>query len=137
MRLEFGSIGDHLALGRGPRRQPAAEWSTAEVGRRVGAADRLDPTGHTRLAGLAAPVEHQRRARVGRQVVRLGAFEVGVEDEATLVEAAQHDHARRWRPVRRGGRQRHRVGVLGIGLARVGQPLLELPQRVRVEIIHA
>jgi hypothetical protein len=85
----------------------------------------LDAAFDANLTALRFPVEQQRGARVGRQLLALAALLVGVEHETPFVGAFQQNDARRWRAVRRGGRQGHGVGVFRLMCPRLGHPLVE------------
>jgi len=67
---------------------------------------------------------------VGRQLPALGAFEVGVEDEAGRIDVLEQHHANVGQPVRVGGGQRHGVGVVGLLRAGLLQPFGEEGERV-------
>ena len=75
-------------------------------------------------------MEHQRRCRVGIELAALGAFHVGVEDEAALVGALEQHHAGIGQPVGIDGRQRHGGRIARFGLGCVGQPGGKQPKRL-------
>src|SRR3546814_7503564 len=71
------------------------------------------------------PVKQQRDLRVRSQLAALAAVEIGVEDEPVRTMPLQQHHAHRGAAVRRRGRQRHRVRIIGLAGARFGEPGIE------------
>src|SRR5581483_10959276 len=67
-----------------------------------------------------------------QQLVPLAALEVRVEDEAAGVEALEQHQAGGRLPVRRRGRERHRVGVARLLGARLLVPAIEFAERLLV-----
>jgi len=59
------------------------------------------------------------------QIARLAAVEVGVEDETAFVVPLEQHHPDRRLTVRADRRQRHRIAVIDLGLARLGHPCVE------------
>ena len=85
---------------------------------------------HRRLTGS----QHQRRSRVGLDLLRLSAPVIGVEHEPALVDPLEQHHARRGPAVPRGRGQRHRVRLQHLGVPRFGEPPLELPHRILIDV---
>ena len=90
----------------------------------------FDP--HLHPAAHARPVEQQRGMRIGVDFLALAALGVGVEHEPVGPVAFEQHHANRRGPVGRGGGERHRVGVVRLGLRRLGEPVAEQRNRVAV-----
>ena len=81
-------------------------------------------------------MQHDGRVRVDGELLTLAAVEVGVEAEATSVDAAEQHHARRRSTVGRAGGDDHGVGLQLTVLAGVVEPALELDERINVEIVR-
>jgi hypothetical protein len=77
------------------------------------------------LATTALPVEAEGGVGVGAQLLTLAAIAVGVEDETGLVIVLEQHDAHRGNAVRRGGRERHGVGIVQLGVLRVFHPAVE------------
>src|SRR5579875_1278879 len=109
--FEKRPIRDRPALRRGPCAQTMSARATRKVRigfRRIENDNRpLDPY----LPFESGPVEQERRPTRPFEIARFGALVVGEKDEAAFVVAAQQDHPDGGRPLGRGRRQRHRVGL--------------------------
>ncbi len=75
-------------------------------------------------------MEHQRRARIGSELLALCALQVGVEDKAVRIRTLQQDHPRVRHAVRVDRRQGHGVGIVGLALRGLLQPGVEQGERV-------
>ena len=92
----------------------------------------LDRAADPHLAAELPPVAQQHRARIGAELLALGALAVGEEHEAVASGSAHHHHAGVGHAVGVRGRQRHRLRQHRAGSARVGQPAVEQFERIRV-----
>ena len=73
----------------------------------------------------ALPVEAQRGMRLAQQLAALGAFEIGVEDEAARVGVLQQHHAHIRAAFGVDAGNRHRVRFIGLGFAGFFHPGVE------------
>ncbi len=80
------------------------------------------------------PVEDQRGARILRQLAPFSAPVVGEEDEPVGGGLSQQNHAGGRLALGRDGCQRHRIGFLDSGRAGFGEPLVELRDRIGIQI---
>src|SRR5258706_8952804 len=74
-------------------------------------------------------MEAKRRKRIGRELLALGAFEIGVEDEAFVIGMLQQDHADVGQALRIHGRQRHAFGIVRLMGLCFREPLPEKLER--------
>ena len=124
---------ERLALQAGPRADAAVDRSRREI--RIAFLGRAEHHAafKTDLPAHRVPVQHAGDARIRREFVALAAVVVGEEDDITRVRddlLAQYD-ARRWRAVRRGRREHHRVRVgLHFLFACLAIPALEDGHRI-------
>ena len=96
----------------------------------LGVAHGFDRAFDADLPSQGFPVEAQGGVGIFGKLHALAAFEVGVEDEAPIVDSLQEDHANRRHSGGVGGRERHGVGVLGLRFFRIGHPLAEQPEGI-------
>ena len=82
-RLEFETADQRLRLLRGPGADLADPRARSEVCIRLLVVDPLDPSFHAHLPAQRLPVEAERGAGVGGELMSLAAAQVGVEGEAT------------------------------------------------------
>jgi membrane protein len=132
--LQRGPVADRRALPGRPRADAAGAGPGAPVRLRFHGGQPRDRTGRPHLPALLAPVPHQRRPRVRRQVGALGAVVACVEAEPGVVEPAQQHHPGARRPRRaRGG---HDHGVVVREPRRLGglEPAPELLDRLRRDV---
>ena len=129
---ELGATRRHALCGDAARADAMPARPALPVARRlvVRSTRRTGPD-DAHLPFLLPPVEHERGARIGRELSALRALEVGEEHEPPFVEAAQQHRARRHRAVGRGGRERHRVRLAHAGRGGLVVPAPELRDRDR------
>ncbi len=125
--FQLGAIGDDPALRRGPGAQATAQRTHLVVGVGFLGSDLLDVAFDAHLALQRRPEEGHGRPRIGRQLLALGAFVVGEEGEAALVEALEQEDTAMRIAVGVDGGQGHGVGFdrQALGLHRVVEPLAE------------
>ena len=75
-------------------------------------------------------MERERRARIGRELLALGARQIGVEHEAFVIDVLQQHHADIGQPSRIHGRQRHGVGIVRLMRFGFREPLAEKLHRL-------
>ena len=123
--FELEAAGHRTRLARGPGAELAEPLTRREIRIRFGRTDGLDPTIDPHLAPEFRPVQAERRARIGAQVVGLRAFKIGVEDKAVRIGVLEqhHPHARATADI--GGGQSHRRGIVLLRGLRLGQPRLK------------
>src|SRR5436190_2121143 len=131
--LQLLPVGEHLALARRMRADPAAVRPRREVLVRFLRRHARDRAFDADLAPEGVPVDEERRARVRLELPALAARVVRVEDEPLLVEALEQHHPQGRLPLARRGRERRRLGRAHDG-PRLLEPALELPQRVGVQL---
>ena len=130
--LELGPIGQHRALGRGPRPDLAAAGPGGEVvvghlGRRA-----LGPTGHPHLATQDVPGEADRDRRVLVDLAALLAVVVREERRAPRrTSPAPARGATTARPSAVAVESDHGLGLVHAGVADLGEPAAELHARDR------
>ena len=81
-------------------------------------------------AGAAISSGSERSLRAVAQFATLGAVVIGIEDEASFIEALQQHHADIGQAVGVGGRERHRVRIVWLRARRFLKPGCEKPQRL-------
>lgn len=82
-------------LRRGPGPELAEAWSSGEVGVGLGFRHVFNTTVDAHLAADRAPMEAQRHPRIDREIGRLAAFQVGMENEAAFIGVFKEHHAHR------------------------------------------
>jgi len=132
--IEDGAVGEDAALRRRPRAELAAARPRGEVRRRLLGADARGAALHTDLAFELRPEEEEGAPRVEVELACLVALVVRVEGEAFAVEPLQEDDARRGGAGRIGGCEHHRVGFDDGRRDRLGEPPLELGERVGEDV---
>ena len=114
----------------GPGADLGGARAAGEIGIGFRGADRLHRPAQPHLAPQRFPVERKARLGVVGEFAPLLAAVVAVEDEAALVEPLEQHHPDIGQPVGIDGRQRHRFGIGGLGLAGILEPGGEQPQRL-------
>ena len=125
-----------LTAVEGPRLvgSPCAEPGVAAAAREIGVcllvAHALDRPFDTHLPSQRLPMKKERGSRIFGDLATLGAFVVGVEDEAVGPMALQEHHSDRRLTIRAGRRERHRFGVVDLRRTRFAEPLVEQGHRI-------
>ena len=113
---------------------PCAELGVAAAAREITVclliAHLLDRPFDTHLAAQRLPMEKKSGSRIFRDLATLGAFVVGVEDEAVSPMALQEHHSDRRLAIRAGRRKRHRFGIVDLRRTRFAEPLVEQGHRI-------
>src|SRR5262249_18240205 len=126
--LERGSAGERLRLLRRPGTNLTVARSGSEIGIRLLVCDEFGDTLDTNLAVQRLPQKAQGGMRIGEQLPRFSAFEVGVKDKPALIEALQQHGADR-RSAIRCRRRQHRRMCVGLALPGFVEPTPERLQR--------
>jgi len=126
---------EHLGLMGNPSSELAAAWAGHEVLRGFDVRDALGDPIDFDLPFQLWPPEQKGHSFVAFYVHGLAALEIGEKNESLTIEDLQEHHPNRWRPVAVDGRQRHGIGLEVDAFAGFFEPLLELRDRVGVEML--
>lgn len=121
---------------RSPRANARAERTRGEVGVAFLGACLDDATVDAHLPFQLDPVEKQARVRIGGQFVAFAAFVIREEDEALFVHALDEQDPRGRTSVLVHRGERHRVWFGQFGVERLGEPFVELLDRVGIHVGH-
>ena len=129
--LEPLATRDHRTLRRRPRAQPTPARPLFEVFGRLPRSDTLHTPLDPHLPLERRPPEAERGARVDfLELAALSASVVREEDESALVRFLEQHHPATRHALRIGARECHRVRLWRLGLARLGEPTMELGERI-------
>ena len=109
----------------------AAPGATAEIEVGLLGGDLGDSSLDADLTTQRLPVKAERGIRVSAEFLALAALSVGIEDEGAIRgDVLEQDHAHRRAALRRGSRERHGVGIVGLKGTRLGKPGMKAGKRV-------
>ena len=111
IRLQGSPIGHGGALRGGPGSQLAAPGAGLEIGFGFFPRSSADLTGYDDLSFEGEPGEEEGGARVGGQMLTLGALVVGEEYESPLIDPFQESGAGSWSPISVHGGDGHSIGL--------------------------
>ena len=135
--LENSRRSTTATLRRGERAQLASAGAAVRVGLGLLARRALHRALDPHLTPEQLPVEQQRRARVGGELAALAALVVREEHEPVVAGLLDQHHSHRRGSVGRGRGQRGGLGLAGAcALGRL-EPLGELPDRIRIDVLFA
>jgi hypothetical protein len=107
---------------RGPGADAAVAGARLEIGVGLGVADNRDGPANPDLPAQALPVEQHCGLALAEQFLALLALGVGVEDEAIGIVALEQDHADIGQALGIDRRERHAVGIVGLGAPGLLEP---------------
>ncbi|MNZ74546.1 hypothetical protein D3C78_929970 [compost metagenome] len=131
--FQLAAAVDHPALRRSPGAETAAQGAHLEIGIRFRRRHPLHQPLDAHLALQARPEEGHGRARIGQQLLALGAVVVGEEGEAALVQRLEQQHPAMGLPLCIDRGQGHGIGFHRrlLGLHRLGKPAMEQGERLQ------
>ena len=129
-RLERGPRFERAGLLARPGADPALPRTAREIRIGLCVGQRADRAAESRLAAQRLPVEKRRRFRTAGEFAPLGAFDIAVEGETAGVHALAQKHPHVGQPVVVDRRQRHRLGIVDLGLRRLLEPQPEERDRI-------
>jgi hypothetical protein len=114
--------------------RPGADAAFARAGGEIGvgiaAGNLRHRAAQAHLPAQRLPVEQRRRLRVGGELDALGALAVGVKHQPGFVELLAQHGAQVGQAGGVDGGERDRLGVVDLGLGRLGEPQAEKRERI-------